>query len=94
MRMTLTGSKLWFRQRSQAFRPGKDKEQELSYQDYSAVRGLSADGKILLFDESGEAGGAAGVMYLRPTDGSAPLRLGDGTSQVGCRFDVPLADRQ
>jgi eukaryotic-like serine/threonine-protein kinase len=65
-----------------ALAPGKDKEQELSYQDYSAVRGLSADGKILLFDESGEAGGAAGVMYLRPTDGSAPLRLGDGTSQA------------
>jgi Tol biopolymer transport system component len=65
-----------------ALAPGKDKEQELSYQDYSAVRGLSADGKTLLFDESGEAGGASGVMYLRPTDGSPPLRLGDGTSQA------------
>jgi eukaryotic-like serine/threonine-protein kinase len=65
-----------------ALPPGKDKEQDLTHQDYSAIRALSADGKTLLFDESGEAGGAAGVMYLRPADGSAPLRLGDGTSQA------------
>jgi Tol biopolymer transport system component len=65
-----------------ALAAGKDKEQDLSYQDYSAIRGMSTDGKTLLFDESGEAGGASGAMYLRPTDGSAPLRLGDGTSQA------------
>jgi Tol biopolymer transport system component len=64
-----------------ALAPGKEKEQDLSYEDYSAIRGLSVDGKTLLFDESGEAGAAAGVMFLRPTDGSPPLRLGDGTSQ-------------
>ncbi len=61
--------------------PGKNKEQDLSYQDYSAIRSLSQDGKTLLFDESGEAGGGSGVMFLRPMDGSPPLRLGDGTSQ-------------
>jgi eukaryotic-like serine/threonine-protein kinase len=61
--------------------PGKNKEQDLSYQDYSAIRSLSTDGKTLLFDESGEAGGGPGVMFLRPMDGSPPLRLGDGTSQ-------------
>jgi hypothetical protein len=65
-----------------ALAPRKDKEQDLSYQDYSAIRALSADGKTLLFDESGEAGGGPGVMYLRPMDGSPPLRLGDGTSQA------------
>jgi serine/threonine protein kinase/Tol biopolymer transport system component len=65
-----------------ALAPGKDKEQDLSYQDYSAIRGLSPDGKTLLFDESGEAGGGPGVMFLRPMDGSPPLRLGDGTSQA------------
>ena len=68
-----------------ALAPGKDKEQDLSYQDYSAIRGFSADGKTLLFDESGEAGGGPGVMFLRPTDGSPPLRLGDGTSQAFSR---------
>jgi eukaryotic-like serine/threonine-protein kinase len=61
--------------------PGKNKEQDLSYQDYSAIRSLSSDGKTLLFDESGEAGGGPGVMFLLPMDGSPPLRLGDGTSQ-------------
>jgi Tol biopolymer transport system component len=64
-----------------ALAPGKDKEQDLTYQDYSAIRTFSVDGKTLLFDESGEAGGASGVMFLRPMDGSPPLRLGDGTSQ-------------
>ena len=72
----------WWRLGILALAPGKEKEQDLSYQDYSAIRYLANDGKTLLFDESGEAGGAAGVMYLRPTDGSPPLRLGDGTSQA------------
>src|SRR4051812_45389671 len=61
--------------------PGKNKEQDLSYQDYSAIRSLSSDGKTLLFDESGEAGGGPGGVELRPRGGSPPLRLGDGTSQ-------------
>jgi eukaryotic-like serine/threonine-protein kinase len=65
-----------------ALAPGKEKDQDLSYQDYSAIRGFSSDGKTVLFDESGEAGGASGVMFLRPTDGAPPLRLGDGTSQA------------
>jgi len=63
-----------------ALAPGQSKEQDLSYLDFSAIRGLSPDGKLLLFDESGEAGGAAGVAYLRKTDGSPPLRLADVSS--------------
>jgi hypothetical protein len=46
--------------------------------DVSVVAGLSADGRRLLFGENGEGGGARGSAYLRGTDGSAPVRLGEG----------------
>jgi eukaryotic-like serine/threonine-protein kinase len=63
-----------------ALAPGSNKEQDLSWMDFSAVRDLSPDGKLLLFDESGEAGGILGAIYLRKIDGSPPVRLGDGTA--------------
>ena len=39
---------------------------------------MSRDGQWLLFDESGEGGGKASNVYLRSTEGSAAVRLGDG----------------
>jgi hypothetical protein len=63
-----------------ALAPGQPKEQDLTYLDFSAIRFLSPDGKLLLFDESGEAGGMAGVAYVRKMDGSPPVRLADATS--------------
>jgi hypothetical protein len=59
---------------------GSTNEQDLSWMDFSAIRDLSSDGKLLLFDESGEAGGLAGAVYVRKLDGSAPVRLADGNS--------------
>jgi WD40 repeat protein len=63
-----------------ALAPGATKEEDLSWMDFSAIRDLSSDGKLLLFDESGEAGGLKGAVYLRKMDGSAPVRLADGNS--------------
>ncbi|MGA7379983.1 MAG: serine/threonine-protein kinase, partial [Terriglobales bacterium] len=63
-----------------ALPPGSSKEEDLSWADFSAIRDLSSDGKLLLFDESGEAGGLKGGIYLRQMDGSAPVRLSDGNS--------------
>jgi eukaryotic-like serine/threonine-protein kinase len=63
-----------------ALAPGSTKEQDLYWMDFSAIRDISSDGKLLLFDESGEAGGLAGAIYLRKMDGSAPIRLADGNS--------------
>ncbi|MGO9126308.1 MAG: protein kinase domain-containing protein [Terriglobales bacterium] len=63
-----------------ALAPGSTKEEDLSWMDFSAIRDLSSDGKLLLFDESGEAGGLKGAVYLRKMDGSAPVRLADGNS--------------
>ena len=66
-----------------------EKERNLSWFDFSIPDDLSADGSILLFHEAGTAGGANGAAYLRKTDGSPPLRLGEG----GCAALSPLGDR-
>ncbi len=63
------------------------KERDLSWLDYSYPAELSADGKTLLFDEEGEGGGTYGkaggfayAVYLRKTDGSPAVRLGEGAA--------------
>ena len=62
-----------------AFLPGQTEPKDMGWFDWTSDRGLSADGKSLLFDESGEGGGDKGSVYLRPTDGSAAVRLSEGT---------------
>jgi serine/threonine protein kinase/Tol biopolymer transport system component len=59
---------------------GTTKERDLSWLDWSAPKDLSLDGKNLLFTESGEAGGENYSTYIRGTDGSPAVRLGDGLS--------------
>jgi Tol biopolymer transport system component len=58
--------------------PGESKERDLSWLDWTAAFDLSRDGKTLLFTESGEGSGPAYSCFIRGTDGSAPVRLGDG----------------
>jgi Tol biopolymer transport system component len=60
------------------FGPGDPGGRDLTWFDWSNDRALSPDGKLMLFDESGEGGGPSGGVYLRPTDGSPAVRLGDG----------------
>ena len=60
--------------------PGATKERDLSWLDSSAPRDLSADGSTLLFVESGEAGGDNYASYLRKTDGTPAIRLGEGSA--------------
>jgi eukaryotic-like serine/threonine-protein kinase len=59
--------------------PGEPKEKDLSWLDWSVPGSLSADGKMILFQESGEGGGPHYAVYLRNTDGSPAIRLGEGT---------------
>jgi hypothetical protein len=54
---------------------------DLSWLDYSVVRDVSADGRTIVFSESGEGGGSIYGVYLRRTDGSPAIRLGDGTTE-------------
>jgi WD40 repeat protein len=58
--------------------PGSEKDRDLSLLDWSLARDLSHDGKLLLFDETGEGGGARHAVYVRHTDGSPAVHLGDG----------------
>jgi eukaryotic-like serine/threonine-protein kinase len=59
--------------------PGQEKERDLSWLDNSTLADLSADGKTVVFTEAGEGSGAAPAVYLRGTDGSPAVRLGEGT---------------
>ena len=58
--------------------PGESKERELSWLDMSHPAALSDDGKTLVITEQGEASRGAPSVYLRGTDGSPAVRLGEG----------------
>ena len=59
---------------------GDTSERDFTWLDWSYPVTLSPDGKTLLFREEGEAGGPSYAVYLRKTDGSPAVRLGDGQS--------------
>jgi Tol biopolymer transport system component len=65
-----------------ALPPGEKAEKDLSWFDWSVATDISADGKIAVFAESGEAVGARYGIFIRNTDGSAAVRLGDGSGGV------------
>ncbi len=62
--------------------PDGTKEIELSWLDWGLPADLSDDGKLLLFDESGEGGGPGYSVYIRKLDGSPAVRLGEGSAQA------------
>ena len=84
---------------------GETKERDLSWLDYSYPADLSADGKTVLFDEEGIGGGVqygdaqelTYAVYIRNTDGSPAIRLGEGgatpslPTEMGDRSDAGLA---
>jgi serine/threonine protein kinase len=59
--------------------PGHDSEIDMSWQDWSLVTRISPDGKWIFFSEEGDGGGQKYSAYMRATDGSPAIRLGDGT---------------
>ena len=78
--MPIAAAKSW------ALSGGATKERDLSWLDYSYPADLSADGKTLLFDEEGIGGGVqygdvqdlTYAVYIRNTDGTPAIRLGEG----------------
>lgn len=62
-----------------AGRTGNDpSERDLTWLDWTGAEDLSADGNLVLFDESGDGGGPNWTVYVyRMNDGST-LRLGEG----------------
>ena len=59
---------------------GDDREREMSFLDYSFAADISPDARVLLFDEEGEAGGANYTVFLRKSDRSPVVRLGEGNA--------------
>jgi Tol biopolymer transport system component len=58
--------------------PGAKEERELGWFGWSIVRDISRDGKKILFEEEGDGGGPNYTVFLRDTDGSPPVRIGEG----------------
>ena len=59
--------------------PGQSAERELGWLDFPVVADISADGALVLFSEQRAGGGTAGgSIYVRRTDGSPAVRLGEG----------------
>jgi eukaryotic-like serine/threonine-protein kinase len=59
--------------------PGETKEHDLSWLDWSVPASLSPDGQQILFQEAGEGGGPKYAVYIRKTDGSPAVHLGEGS---------------
>jgi eukaryotic-like serine/threonine-protein kinase len=66
------------RERKIFFTDSKTPERELTWLDRAVLGGLSPDGKQVLFHEGGKGGGSMGTIFLRKTDGSPAVRLGEG----------------
>jgi eukaryotic-like serine/threonine-protein kinase len=58
--------------------PNDTQPRDLSWLDLSQLCDLSQDGKTVIFSEVGAAGGNTYLLYLRKTDGSPAVRLGEG----------------
>jgi Tol biopolymer transport system component len=61
-----------------ALGPGAKQESDLSWFDSSQVYDISADGKTILFVELSYGHARNPAIYVRNTDGSQAVRLGDG----------------
>jgi Tol biopolymer transport system component len=57
-------------------------ERNLSYLDCTVPRDLSADGRMMLFDETGDGEVPEYGVYLRQTSGGPPVRLGNGLGRT------------
>ena len=62
--------------------PGESVERDLSWLDGSQAAAISEDGRTLLLNETGVGAGPGGAFYLRSTDGSPAVRLGEGLANA------------
>ncbi len=58
--------------------PGETVERDLSCLDQSILVGISNDGSTVLASVLGDSAGPKGSVYMRKTDGSPAVRVGDG----------------
>jgi hypothetical protein len=62
--------------------PADMKERDLSWLDYATLRDISTDGSWISFDDWGSAAGASGLAFLRKTDGSPAIKLGQYSEPI------------
>ncbi len=62
--------------------PGGKEERELGWLGWSILRDVSRDGTKVLFEEDGDGGGPKYTVFVRDTDGSPPVRIGNGTGSA------------
>jgi Tol biopolymer transport system component len=60
--------------------PGGKEERDLGWFGWSIIRDISRDGHKIVFEEEGNGGGPNYTVFLRDTDGSPPVRIGEGTA--------------
>ena len=65
-----------------ALLPGETVERDVSLQDWSRAVDISADGSLILFDESGTASGGKYVSYVYRAVNHSVVRLGDGVAMA------------
>jgi eukaryotic-like serine/threonine-protein kinase len=58
--------------------PGKTEEKELGWLGWGIARDISWDGTKIIFEEEGDGGGPDYTVFLRDTDGSPPVKIGQG----------------
>ena len=58
--------------------PGGKEERELGWLGWAQMHDISRDGKKILFDEEADGGGPNYTVFLRDTDGSPPVKIGEG----------------
>jgi eukaryotic-like serine/threonine-protein kinase len=66
---------------------GQDQEQDLTIQNWSDASAISPDGREVLLNEEGPNSGPDYDVYVRASDGAAPVRVGDG---VGYDFSPDM----
>jgi serine/threonine protein kinase/Tol biopolymer transport system component len=62
--------------------PGAKEERELGWFGWSIARDISADGRKIVFEEEGNGGGPNYTVFVRDTDGSPPVRVGEGLGRA------------
>jgi serine/threonine protein kinase len=58
--------------------PGQDQEHDVSIQNWSEVLSISPDSRLVLLNDEGAGSGPDYDVYVRASDGAAPIRVGDG----------------
>ncbi len=60
--------------------PGGKEEIDLGWFGWSQLGDMTPDGRKIVFDEEGDGGGPNYTVFVRNTDGSPPVRIGEGVA--------------